>query len=558
MADGFELFGFQIKKKTEDIEDKKKLSFVPPTNADEGEGFVINAGGYFGSYVDIDGAGAKTEKDLIMKYRDIAQQPECDAAVEDIVNESIVSDEDSAPVSLIMDDLDQSDKIKKMINDEFEYIIELLNFSWNGHDIFRRWYVDGRLYYHKIIDQKNPKRGLLELRPVDPTKIRKVREIKKERDPVTGVEMIKGVNEYFVFQSDGMSKSQTGLKVAKDSITYVTSGVVDSSRKRVLSYLHKAIKPVNQLRMMEDSLVIYRLARAPERRIFYIDVGNLPKGKAEEYMKNIMAKYRNKMVYDANTGEMKDDRKHMSMLEDFWLPRREGGRGTEITSLPGGENLGQIDDIVYFQKKLYKSLNVPSSRLEEQTQFSLGRSTEITRDELKFQKFIGRLRKKFSMLFIDLLKTQLILKGIVTEDEWEEIRQDINVDYLQDTHFAELKNTELMSSRLAALRDLDEFVGKYFSREWVRKNVLMQTDEEMKELDKQMKEEKPLLDAEDERDAELNVMAQPVMPEMPPAAPPAAPSEPLAAPKPKPKPKPPEVKALDSTEEKLSKFKLKK
>jgi hypothetical protein len=320
--------------------------------------------------------------------------------------------------------------------------------------------------------------------------------------------------------------------------------------------LHKAIKPVNQLRMMEDSLVIYRLARAPERRIFYIDVGNLPKGKAEEYMKNIMAKYRNKMVYDANTGEMKDDRKHMSMLEDFWLPRREGGRGTEITSLPGGENLGQIDDIVYFQKKLYKSLNVPASRLEEQTQFSLGRSTEITRDELKFQKFIGRLRKKFSMLFIDLLKTQLILKGIVTEEEWEEIRQDVNIDYLQDTHFAELKNTELLSGRLAALRDLDEFVGKYFSREWVRKNVLMQTEEEMKELDKQMKEEKPLLDSEDERDAELNMMAQPAMPEMPAAAP--EPAAPPAVPKPKPKPKPPEVKALDSTEEKLSKFKLKK
>lgn len=540
MADGFELFGFQIKKKTEDAEEKKKLSFVPPVDSDEGEGFVINAGGYFGSYVDIDGAGAKTEKDLIMKYRDIAQHPECDAAVEDIVNESIVSNEDSAPVSLIMDDLDQSDKIKKMISDEFEYIVELLNFSWNGHDIFRRWYVDGRLYYHKIIDEKNPKRGLLELRPVDPTKIRKVREIKKERDPATGVEMIKGVNEYFVFQNDGMSRAQTGLKIAKDSITYITSGAVDASRKRVLSYLHKAIKPVNQLRMMEDSLVIYRLARAPERRIFYIDVGNLPKGKAEEYMKNIMAKYRNKMVYDVNTGEMKDDRKHMSMLEDFWLPRREGGRGTEITSLPGGENLGQIDDIVYFQKKLYKSLNVPSSRLEETTQFSLGRSTEITRDELKFQKFIARLRKKFSMLFIDLLKTQLVLKGIVTEEEWEEIRQDINVDYLQDTHFAELKNTELMSSRLAALRDLDEFVGKYFSREWVRKNVLMQTDEEMKELDKQMKEEQPMLDAEMESDAPppppppqptLQVVASPVATPPPAAAKPPAvkPAKPKSA-----------------------------
>lgn len=496
MADGFELFGFQIKKKTEDADAKKKLSFVAPASNDDGEGFVINAGGYFGSYVDQDGAGAKTEKDLILKYRDIAQQPECDAAIEDIVNESIVSDEDSAPVSLIMDALEQSDKIKAMINDEFEYIIELLNFSWNGHDIFRRWYVDGRLYYHKIIDEKNPKRGLLELRPIDATSIRKVREIKKEKDPITGVEMIKGVDEYFVFQNDGMTKSHTGLKIAKDSISYVTSGVVDASRKRVLSYVHKAIKPVNQLRMMEDSLVIYRLARAPERRIFYIDVGNLPKGKAEEYMKNIMAKYRNKMVYDASTGEMKDDRKHMSMLEDFWLPRREGGRGTEITSLPGGENLGQIDDIVYFQKKLYKSLNVPTSRLDEQNMFSLGRSTEITRDELKFQKFIARLRKKFSMLFMDLLRTQLILKGIFTDQEWEEIRQDINIDYLQDTHFAELKNAELMTSRIAALRDLDEFVGKYFSREWIRKNVLMQTDDEIKEIDKQMKLEEPMLDAE--------------------------------------------------------------
>jgi len=493
---GFSLFGFEIKRKNQEKEDLKRLSFVAPEDED-GVGTVVNAGGYFGSYIDMDGAGVKTEKDLILKYRDIAQQPECDAAVEDIVNESIVSDEDSAPVSLILDDLDQPDKIKKMITDEFETVVELLNFNWNGHDIFRKWYVDGRIYYHKIIDQQNPKRGILELRNIDPTRIRKVRETKEERDPKTGVKLIKGVNEYYVFQNDVMSKSQQGLKIAKDSITYVTSGVTDASRKKGLSYLHKAIKPVNQLRMMEDSLVIYRLARAPERRIFYIDVGNLPKGKAEEYMKNIMSKYRNKMVYDANTGEMKDDRKHMSMLEDFWLPRREGGRGTEITSLPGGENLGQIDDIVYFQKKLYKSLNVPVSRLEEQQQFSLGRSTEITRDELKFQKFIDRLRKKFSMLFIDILKTQLILKGIITEEEWLEMKQDIAVDFLQDTHFAELKEAELMASRLGILQDVDQFVGKYFSREWVRKNILQQDDEEIKEIDKQMQEEEAEF-AEDE------------------------------------------------------------
>jgi len=544
MATGFELFGFQIKRKNEDADEKKRLSFVPPTSADDGEGFVINAGGYFGSYVDLDGVGAKTEKDLIMKYRDIAMQPECDAAIEDIVNESIVSDEDASPVNLMMDGLDQPDKIKKMINDEFLYVLDLLNFTWNGHDIYRRWYIDGRLYYHKIIDQDNPKRGIIELRPIDSTKIRKVREIKKEKDPNTGLEMIKGVDEYFVFQNEGMSKSQTGIKITNDAIAYVTSGVVDSSRKRVLSYLHKAIKPVNQLRMMEDSLVIYRLSRAPERRIFYIDVGNLPKGKAEEYMKNIMAKYRNKMVYDANTGEMKDDRKHMSMLEDFWLPRREGGRGTEITSLPGGENLGQIDDIVYFQKRLYKSLNVPVSRLEEQTQFSLGRSTEITRDELKFQKFIGRLRKKFSMLFIDLLKTQLILKGIVTKEEWEDIEQHINIDFIKDTHFAELKNTELMQTRIAVLQDLDAFVGKYFSREWVRKNVLMQSDEEMKELNAQMNDEQ-ILDAEagDQMPPSTNGNQQ-QGDQMPPS------STTVQNLKPK-------MKPLDSKEEITSKFKLK-
>jgi len=485
-----ELFGFEIKRKN-DKDEEKKLSFVAPQE-DDSAGYVINAGGYFGQYVDMDGGKAKNDADLIMKYREIAMQPETDAAIEDIVNEAIVSDEDSAPVELILDDLEQPDRIKKLMQEEFDQIIKLLNFNWTGHDTFRRWYIDGRLYFHKIIDEKNPKRGILELRPIDPTKIRKVREVKEEKDPKTGAKLIKEVKEYYIYQDKNMSKSNQGLKIAKDSICYITSGVLDPTRKRVLSYLQKALKPANQLRMMEDSLVIYRMSRAPERRVFYIDVGNLPKGKAEEYMRNIMSKYRNKLVYDAATGEMRDDRKHLSMLEDFWLPRREGGRGTEITSLPGGENLGQIDDVSYFQRKLYKALNVPIQRLEQEpAQFSLGRSSEITRDELKFQKFLGRLRKKFGTLFIDLLKTQLILKGVVTEDEWKDFSQEINIDYLKDTHFSELKESEILRERLGTLRELDEYVGKYYSKEWVRKNVLQQTDEDIEEIDKQMEEEGP-------------------------------------------------------------------
>lgn len=486
MAD---FFGFEIKRKDQEKEDRKRASFVAPMDEDEGIGNVINAGGHYGQYVDINGDQTKSEKELIFKYRDISQHTECDAAVEDIVNEAIVSDDDSAPVSLIMDDLDQPDRIKKMMAEEFNHVVTMLNMNWYGHDIFRRWYVDGRLYYHKIIDEKNPKNGLLELRPIDPTKIRKVRELKKEKDPKTGAEIVVGSSEYFIFQNDTLGTKAQGLKIAKDAITYVTSGLLDPTRKRILSHLHKALKPVNQLRMMEDSLVIYRLARAPERRIFYIDVGNLPKGKAEEYLRNIMAKYRNKMVYDAETGDMKDDKKHMSMLEDFWLPRREGGRGTEISTLPGGENLGQIDDIEYFRKKLYKSLNVPSGRLEQENQFSLGRSTEISRDELKFQKFINRLRKKFSALFIDILKTQLILKGVVTEEEWETIRSDISVDFLKDNHFSELKDAELIRERLATLREVDEYAGRYYSVEWIRKNILMQTDEEIEDIIAQIKQD---------------------------------------------------------------------
>jgi len=481
-----DFFGFEIKKKDQEKDDRTRASFVAPMDEDEGIGNVINAGGHFGQYVDINGDQTKNEKELILKYRDISQHAECDAAVEDIVNEAIVSDEDSAPVSLIMNDLDQPDRIKKLINEEFEHVVSMLNLNWYGHDIFRRWYVDGRLYYHKIIDEANPGNGIVELRSVDPTKIRKVRELKKEKDPKTGAEIIVGSSEYFIFQNDSLGTKAQGLKIASDAITYVTSGLLDPSRKKILSHLHKALKPVNQLRMMEDSLVIYRLARAPERRIFYIDVGNLPKGKAEEYLRNIMAKYRNKMVYDAETGDMKDDKKHMSMLEDFWLPRREGGRGTEISTLPGGENLGQIDDIEYFRRKVYKSLNVPSGRLEQEQQFNLGRSTEISRDELKFQKFINRLRKKFSALFIDILKTQLILKKIVTSEEWEDMRSDIAVDFLKDNHFSELKDAELLRERLGTLREIDEYAGRYYSVEWIRKNVLMQNDEDIEEIIKQI------------------------------------------------------------------------
>jgi hypothetical protein len=407
MAD---FFGFEIKRKGN--EEPVRPSFVP--NTDEDGSGVIQAGGHFGAYLDLDGDQAKNEVDLIYKYRDIAAQPECDAAIEDIINESIVGDNDEAPVNLILDQLEISDKIKESVKNEFETILRLLNFNAYAHDIFRKWYVDGRLPYHIIIDDKSPKNGIKELRYIDPTKLRKVKEIEEEKDPKTGANIIKKQQEYFLFQDTKMNSAGQGLRIHPDAICYATSGMLDPTRKRILSYLHKAIKPVNQLRMMEDSLVIYRISRAPERRIFYIDVGNLPKGKAEEYLKGIMSQYRNKLVYDAKTGDLKDDRKHMSMLEDFFLPRREGGRGTEISTLPGGENLGQIDDIVYFQRKLYKSLNVPANRLEQENQFSLGRSTEISRDEIKFKKFIDRLRKRFSDMFNQLLKTQLILKGIIT------------------------------------------------------------------------------------------------------------------------------------------------
>jgi len=482
MAD---FFGFEIKRKSEE---PVRPSFVPNTDED-GTG-VITSGGHFGAYLDLDGDKAKNEIDLIYKYRDIAAQPECDAAIEDIINESIVGDNDEAPVNLILDQLEISDKIKESIKNEFETVLRLLNFNAYAHDIFRKWYVDGRLPYHIIIDDKTPKGGIKELRYIDPTKLRKVKEIEETKDPKTGANIISKTDEYFLFQDSNMSATSTGLKISPDAICYATSGMLDPSRKRILSYLHKAIKSVNQLRMMEDSLVIYRISRAPERRIFYIDVGNLPKGKAEEYIKGIMSQYRNKLVYDAKTGDIKDDRKHMSMLEDFFLPRREGGRGTEITTLPGGENLGQIDDIIYFQRKLYKSLNVPINRLEQEQQFSIGRSTEISRDEIKFKKFVDRLRKRFSDLFNQLLRTQLILKGIITAQDWNEWKTYIAYDFIKDNYFSELKEAEMLRERFEMLGTVDEYAGKYVSIEWISKTILKMDDDSMKEMEDQIKAEK--------------------------------------------------------------------
>jgi len=427
---------------------------------------------------------------LIRRYRDIAQQPECDSAIEDIINEGIVANEKDQAVAIELDRLILSKKIKDRIHEEFDVVLQLLDFDTKGHDIFRRWYVDGRLFYHKVIDQKNPKKGVQELRYIEPKKIRRVKEIKKDVKKGTSVELVTKVNEYYLYNDKGLKTGTTeGIKISPDSITYVPSGLIDQNKGHVLSYLHKAIKPVNQLRMIEDALVIYRISRAPERRIFYIDVGNLPKQKAEQYLKDVMNRYRNKLVYDATTGEIRDDRNQMSMLEDFWLPRREGGRGTEITTLPGGSNLGEIDDIQYFKKKLFQSLNVPISRLEAEAGFSLGRSTEITRDELKFTKFVQRLRKKFTPLFTDILKTNLILKGVITLEDWTSINQHIQYDFLQDGHFAELKRAELMEDRINALGNIESYIGTFFSKEWVQKNVLNLSDREIDEMQKQMNTE---------------------------------------------------------------------
>ena len=481
-----EFFGFEINRKGSKAPDR--VSFVP--NTDEDGAGVISSGGHFGAYLDLDGDKAQNEIELLLKYRDAASQPECDAAVEDIVNESIVGNYDEAPVEIVLDKVNASASIKKTIRAEFDEILALMSFNSYGHDIFRKWYIDGRLPYHVIIDENNPKGGIKELRYIDPIKLRKVKEVEEKQDPKTGAKLIKKQQEYFLFQNNEMNKADEGLKIHPDAIVYATSGMLDPSRKRILSYLQKALKPVNQLRMMEDSLVIYRISRAPERRIFYIDVSNLPKGKAEEYLSNIMNKYRNKMVYDASTGDVKDERKHMSMLEDFFLPRREGGRGTEITTLPGGENLGQIDDIIYFQKKLYRSLNVPIQRLEQEQQFTLGRATEISRDEVKFKKFIDRLRKRFSDVFLQALKTQLLLKGVITKADWQIWKEDIVFDFIEDNYFSELKENEMMRERFEMLATVDEYVGKYISNEWVRKKVLQFSDDEISKIAKEVESEK--------------------------------------------------------------------
>jgi hypothetical protein len=478
------LFGFEIKRAQSD--DPTKKPSIVPARDDDGAGYVTAAGTHYGQYINIDGDDTKDNYNMIMKYRGVAAHPEVDAAIEDIVNESIAGSELEQPVDLALDNLEVSDKIKKTIKEEFDNIIGMMNFHELGHDIFRRWYVDGRLYHHLVVNESNTKAGIQEIRPIDAAKMRKVKQVKKKKDPETGAQLIEKVDEYYIYQEKPGSQHNAGVKMTLDSISYCTSGLLDESRKRVVSYLHKALKPINQLRMMEDSLVIYRLARAPERRMFYIDVGNMPRGKAEQYMKDIMARYRNKLVYDANTGEIRDDRKHQSMIEDFWLPRREGGRGTEISTLPGGQNLGEIDDIVYFQKRMYRSLNVPIGRLEQEQQFSLGRSTEIGRDELKFQKFIDRLRRRFAHLFYDILRKQLILKGIVTQEDWDTMKNDVVIDYVRDNHFTELKNSELFRERIQTLDQMSQYVGQYFSKEWVQKNVLQLSDEDVEQMNKQM------------------------------------------------------------------------
>ena len=484
-----ELFGFSIQRATKDSGGERTFSTPTP---DDGT-IDVAGGGFFGQILDTDGR-ERTDLDLIRRYRDIAQQAECDTAIEDIVNEGIVSNQNDQAVEISLDRLPYPDKIKRKIRAEFDEVLRLLNFEQKGHDVFRRWYVDGRIFYHKIIDTKNPRRGITELRYIDSMKIKKVREVKKDIDSKTGIEMTEKIDEYFIYNEKGLNPSGIGMtgqgiKISKDSISYTPSGLIDGNSGRVVSYLHKAIKPVNQLRMIEDALVIYRISRAPERRIFYIDVGNLPKIKAEQYLKDVMNRYRNKLVYDATTGEIRDDRNHMSMLEDFWLPRREGGRGTEISTLPGGSNLGEIDDIQYFRTKLYRSLNVPISRMEAEGGFSLGRSTEITRDELKFTKFVQRIRKKFSPMFTDILKTQLLLKGVIAPEDWPEIQEHIQYDYLADGHFAELKDAELLENRLNQLQTVEAYIGTFFSKEYVLKKVLRMTDTEIQEMRDQIKKE---------------------------------------------------------------------
>ena len=493
----FELFGFEIKSKKE----KKGKTFVTPENLD-GATQIVDGGGILGHYLNQD-VDAKDEKVLVQKYRDMAFSHEVDGAIEDIINDAVIHEEGVPAVALDLESLEYTDSIKDKIHTEFTTLLDLLDFNLTGADLFKKWYIDARLYHHIVIDMKRPKEGITELIPIDPLNIEKVREVKKGKlGTQNQIEVVEEVIEYYIYTPDafnvskfqqGMGQQQNSIRVAPDSISYVHSGLIDTAKQYVVGYLYKAIKPFNQLRMIEDALVIYRLARAPERRIFYIDVGNLPKLKAEQYLQQVMNRYKQKMIYNASTGEVEDQRKHLSMLEDFWLPRREGGRGTEISTLPGGQNLGETDDIEYFRKKLYKSLNVPISRIEgtDSTQFNLGRASEITRDEVKFGKFISRLRHRFSTLFTDLLRVQLILRGIIKEEDWWEVRDRIRYIWAKASHFMELKNSEIMRDRFELVSMAEEYVGRYISAEYLRKNILQQSDEQMKEIDKQMAAEKP-------------------------------------------------------------------
>jgi hypothetical protein len=490
----FSLFGFEIARKKSEDEQAQQPSFTPPSNEDGA--LTISSAAYYGTYVDLDGT-AKNEVELISRYREMAMQPEIESAIDDIMNEAIVQDDDGKIIEIVLDDLDQPEKIKKAIKEEFHTILRLLNYKHMAQDIFRRYYIDGRLYYNVLIDKENPIAGIKELRYIDPRKLRKVREIKKKKDERTGAEIVDVFNEYYIYNDKVVSGSSSsygpvGVRITLDSIVSVVSGLMDSRRAVVLSYLHKAIKPLNQLRMIEDATVIYRISRAPERRIFYIDVGNLPKLKAEQYLRDIMVKYKNKLVYDAQTGEVRDDRKFLSMMEDFWLPRREGGKGTEITTLPGGQNLGELEDVKYFQKKLYNSLSVPISRLEPNQGFSIGRVAEVTRDELKFAKFVDRLRNKFSDIFNQALRVQCVLKGICTADEWDQFKEHIYYDFIKDNNFSELKDAELMRERLSLLAAVDPYTGRYFSQAWIQRNVLRLTDDQIKEMQSEIDEEKEI------------------------------------------------------------------
>jgi len=482
------LFGFEIKRTKKGDRGKQELQSVVPPSDNDGAGYVTATAGHFGQYINMEGDESKDNHQLILRYRGVAMHPEVDMAVDEIVNETISASELQSSLELSLDDIEAGDKIKDQVREEFENIVALLRFNEVGHELFRSWYVDGRSYHHLLVNEANTKAGIQEIRPIDAARIRKVREVKYKKDQMTGVKIVDKVDEFYIYE-EKPGQTQSGVKLSNDSISYVTSGMLDESKKKVVSHLHKALKPINQLRMMEDSLVIYRLARAPERRIFYIDVGNLPRGKAEQYMSDIMAKYRNKLVYDASTGQIKDDRKHMSMLEDFWLPRRENGRGTEITTLPGGENLGQIDDIVYFQKRLYRSLNVPINRLEQEAQFSLGRSTEISRDEVKFQKFVDRLRRRFSWIFLGILRKQLLLKGIITEQDWEEWKDSLYIDFIKDNQFTELKEMEILRERIGVMNEITQYVGEYYSKEWVMRNVLRMSDDDIEDMKKEIDQE---------------------------------------------------------------------